>query len=443
MTLFFDTGGYNISSVTFTPISATTSTSFLGTAAAIPGTIQAADFDNGGEGVAYHDSTSGNAGGAYRATDVDIEASADGGFTVGWLAVGEWLKYSVNVATGGGYTFSARVAAPTLGGAFHLEMDGVDVSGAVSIPATGGWQAWQTVSAPVTLAAGAHVARLVIDASGPGGVIGNIGALQFRPLVASPPSAPPPGGVSTPYTGVPAAIPGIVRAEQFDAGPEGVAYHDLTIGNTGGAYRTTDVDIAPSAEGLFTIGWIDPGEWLNYTVTIAAAGSYDCELRVATPQAGRSLHVGFGAPSTLWSSVAVPSTGDWQKWTSVHIPLTLAAGRQLMTLFFDTGGYNISSVTFTPLASPLNLLRYVAFQASVDHVAMVTSYVFDVFSSSQAMTTPLASLPLGKPSPDVNGDITIDAASFFAVLPVGSYVGTVTAIGPGGRGQSLPVPFLR
>src|SRR5262249_6572786 len=47
-----------------------------------------------------------------------------------------------------------------------------------------------------------------------------------------------------PFGGVAASIPGIVEAENFNEGGEGVAYHDTTAGNTGGAYRQTDVDIA-------------------------------------------------------------------------------------------------------------------------------------------------------------------------------------------------------
>ena len=44
------------------------------TPAALPGTVQAEDFDDGAAGVAYRDTTSGNSGGQYRSTDVDIES---------------------------------------------------------------------------------------------------------------------------------------------------------------------------------------------------------------------------------------------------------------------------------------------------------------------------------------------------------------------------------
>jgi hypothetical protein len=81
---------------------AATSTPFSGVPAPIPGTIQAENFDNGGEGVGYHDTTSGNAGGVSRSTDVDLAALAGGGgYVVGWVSAGEWLNYSVSVAASG------------------------------------------------------------------------------------------------------------------------------------------------------------------------------------------------------------------------------------------------------------------------------------------------------------------------------------------------------
>src|SRR4029453_3767554 len=75
----------------------------------LPGTIQAEDFDNGGSGWGYWDSTSGNAGGQYRATDVDRESCSEGGYGVGWTYPGEWLNYTVNVASAGSYAMAFRV----------------------------------------------------------------------------------------------------------------------------------------------------------------------------------------------------------------------------------------------------------------------------------------------------------------------------------------------
>jgi hypothetical protein len=156
------------------------STPFNGTPAAVPGTIEAEQFDNGGEGVAYHDQSPGNDGGAYRATGVDIQATTDqgGGFNVGWIAAGEWLKYTLNAAVAGTYTLGARVACDGPGGTFHIEIDGAAATGPLVIPNTGGWQVWQTITASVNVPVGTHVMRVVVDAAGSTGRVGNLNYLR-------------------------------------------------------------------------------------------------------------------------------------------------------------------------------------------------------------------------------------------------------------------------
>jgi hypothetical protein len=48
------------------------------------------------------------------------------------------------------------------GAQFRIEVDGVDVTGPVSLPNTGGWEAWQTISVTVPLTQGERVLRLVM-----------------------------------------------------------------------------------------------------------------------------------------------------------------------------------------------------------------------------------------------------------------------------------------
>jgi endonuclease/exonuclease/phosphatase family metal-dependent hydrolase len=145
----------------------------------------------------------------------------------------------------------------------------------------------------------------------------------------------------TPYSGTAAAVPGTIRAETFDNGGQNVAYWDSTPGNTGGKFRSTDVDIETSGDGGYDIGWTTAGEWLNYTVNVTAAGSYTVGLRVATPS-GATMHVGFNGSKSVWSTVTIPKTGGWQTWTTVNVPVTLGAGTQQMTLLFDTGSVNLN-----------------------------------------------------------------------------------------------------
>jgi VCBS repeat-containing protein len=165
-----------------TSSSMSSSSPFYGTAFVIPTTIQAEDFDNGGEGVAYHDVDAVNLGGAYRSTGVDIEPTSDtgGGFDVGWTRAGEWLKYSINVPTAGNYNFDVRVASAGSGGTFHIEVDGVDQTGALVVPNTGGWQVWQTITkSNVSLSVGPHVLRLVMDTNGPTTGVGNFNWIRI------------------------------------------------------------------------------------------------------------------------------------------------------------------------------------------------------------------------------------------------------------------------
>ena len=241
------------------------------------------------------------------------------------------------MAAAGSYTAQFTVASSGPGGTFHLEANGANVTGAMTIPDTGGWQNWQRVSRTVTLAAGTQPLRLVFDTTSGSGAVGNVDAIQ---LTSATVTAPPPTAA---FGGTTTQLPGRVEAENFDTGGDGAAYHDTTAGNTGGAYRSTDVDIESCIEGGYNVGWIAGGEWLTYTVNIATAGTYSVQLRVASP-AGAALHVGFNASSNVSASVAVPATGGWQAWTTVTVPVRLAAGVQQLRLQFDTAGLNVNFI---------------------------------------------------------------------------------------------------
>lgn len=157
----------------------------------IPGRVEAENFDHGGEGSAYHDSWAYNQGQQYRTDEgVDIEwSNAEGGYNVGWAIPGEWLGYSVHVSQSGSYTVHARVASAVDGGTFHVEVGGVDRTGAIRIPYTGGWDSWQTVTVTeVWLDAGPQTLRIAMDTAGGGENVGNI---NFIEIVSSVPCAAP------------------------------------------------------------------------------------------------------------------------------------------------------------------------------------------------------------------------------------------------------------
>ncbi len=163
---FTNTGGCTSNEVFTLTVNSTGQSPYNGVIG-IPGTIEAEDFDNGGEGEAYHDNDSGNNGGQYRSNEgVDIENCSEGGYNIGWTDAGEWLEYTVNVASSGNYDFDFRVAG-AVGGTFRVEFNGVNKTGDVSVPNTGGWQNWQSVNVNnVSLDAGEQVMRIYMVSGG-------------------------------------------------------------------------------------------------------------------------------------------------------------------------------------------------------------------------------------------------------------------------------------
>lgn len=341
--LVMDTNGTTTAVGNFNWIRATASagggggsTPFGGAAVALPGTLEAENFDDGGEGVAYHDLDAGNAGNDHsRATDVDIEftddpVNGDSPFashsSLGWVFAGEWLNYTVNVQTSGPYNLYVRVASNGNGGTFHIEVDGVDKTGSLTVPDTGGWSSWLSIYVPnVSLNAGMQVWRLVMDTNGASTAVGNFNWIAVTTTLSSPFAA--------------VVLPGTIEAENFDNGGEGVAYHDLSPGNSGGQYRVTDVDIEGTAgTGGFNLGWAFAGEWLKYTVQVASADTYDIEVRVASNGAGGTFHIEVDGIDTT-GPLTVPDTGAWQTWTTIRATgVAVGGGSRILRMVMDTNG---------------------------------------------------------------------------------------------------------
>ena len=289
------------------------STPYSGVPMAIPGTIQNEDFDNGAEGDAYHDDSPGNAGGQYRSTDVDIEANS-AGYNIGWVSAGEWLRYTVTVIKQGKYRIDFRVASAGQGGTFHLEMNGVNVTGILTVPDTGGWQSWVTVSKTVTLAAGTQVARLVMDTRGVVAV-GNFDYMQFNdapsspqrvkltksnnpppPIVSPPPPGPAPSSGDAP-TAYAAISDRIVRVKPPlpALGAAGYKFSDPTFGSM--MLRVTDVNTRPAAPGTSFRTLSSPRSW-NMTSTRFCLTATD----------GTVIPFSFD-PAAMTAS-RIPGTGD-------------------------------------------------------------------------------------------------------------------------------------
>jgi N-acetylneuraminic acid mutarotase/glucose/arabinose dehydrogenase len=305
---------------------------------ALPGRFEVENYKSGGPSVGYHDTDAGNSGGAYRTDDVDIQVTSDssGDYNVGYIRSGEWLAYDINLANSGDYFFTLRASTPYNARSMHIEVDGVNVSGAINIPKTGGWQTWADVAVgPIALTGGNHQLRLVFDSDS-----FNINYVTVTQATAAP------------WESV-VALPGRFEAENYKSGGAGIGYHDTTAGNSGGAYRADDVDIqiAFDSSGDYNVAWIRNGEWLAYDVHVGSSGDYNITLRVATTNNGRSMHIEVDGVNVT-GSISIPYTGGNQLWTDVTTgPVSLTAGDHELRLVFDSNSFNVNYVTVDAVVS--------------------------------------------------------------------------------------------
>jgi endoglucanase len=163
---------------------------FNGTRASLPGKLFASDYDIGKNGLAYvdkifqkipYDGPDWNSGHTYRNDGVDIEATTDAtgnGVNVGWLEYNDWMNYSVSVTQSGSYAVQFRVAnGSNRSGGLSIKVDGTTI-GSITVPPTGGFQTWTTVSLSQTLnlTAGNHVIQVLANSRNGGG---NLSWLNF------------------------------------------------------------------------------------------------------------------------------------------------------------------------------------------------------------------------------------------------------------------------
>lgn len=321
---------------------------FSGSAFYIPGAFQAEDFNQGGPGVAYLDTTAVNEGRAYRTSEqVDIAADplASNGFVVGWTQPGEWMEYAINVLTAGEYEVSARVAGVGTGARFHFDLDATNATESISVPNTGAWNAYQWVRKPIVLSAGAHTLRLTLDAVGTGGAVAAFDMFSIddgSPEVVVAQSAYP--------SGTPWPAPGSVEAENFDNGGTN-AYFDSTAGNEGGAYRTGEaVDIARdgAAGNGYVVGWTKAGEWIEYTLNVSLAGLFAFDARVAGVGTGGMFRFEVqGSNRQEVAGVDVPDTRSWSAYQTVRQSgVYLDAGVQTVRVVMVRNGTSGSVMAF-------------------------------------------------------------------------------------------------
>ena len=326
---------------------------YNGTAAAIPGTIQAANYDTGGQGIGYNVNSVNGSANSYRSDGVDLETCSDSaggcGYDLGWSSQGQWQRYTVNASSAGTYTLTFRASAPTaVADAFHLtDAHGNPLTGAENIPATSAWQTYTTVSDTVTLAAGTQTIDLDQDNGG-----WNLRYLTFASSGGTTPTALTAAPTSlnfgsvnvnttSPSQSVTVSNPGTTAASSLAVSTSAPYAQTNTCGSSlaAGASCTVTVTFTPTAPGAasgpLTVSSSAPNSPLTISLSGTGASPTNTNLALNRPttasgstQTYTSTNAVDGNTSTYWES----TDNAFPQWLQVDLGASTSIARIVMDL---------------------------------------------------------------------------------------------------------------
>ena len=320
---------------------------FKNTPIALPGKLEAEDFDEGENTIAYSDNDEGNNGSnEYRLSDVDIDKNDGDGWVVGWTNTGEWLQYTVKVDEEQTMLWTARVASGTSSSAFSIRMGDTDLTGRVNVPqtASNSWGTYTEITGrtKVPMPAGTYNIRIMIEGSSC-----NIDYINFTTSTGDE-------VFRGPYSGTPAPIPGTIEVEDYDKALKGFVaetYKDNDTDNQGDAsYRSSEgVDIVKGNGGK-VIGYTNPGEWTLYTVNVEATKKYYWGAYVSSGTTGAAFRL-YLDDVDITGKISIPQTGsnDWSKYQLVtgETKVELPEGTHTLKLAIEGANGNIDKVIFS------------------------------------------------------------------------------------------------
>ncbi|WP_306131742.1 carbohydrate-binding protein [Roseivivax marinus] len=316
-------------------------------------TVDASNYDNGGQGVAYNDAAGLQGGNDGGRTGSDVEQTSSG--DIGWLAPGDWTEYTVNVPDDGLYDLDLLLSNAGGGGRsatvdFYRPGESTPYasSGSIANPQTGGWGTFLERSADgIELEGGAQIVRVTFQG----------GSQDFRSFTLTQQT------LQQPFPGPDAPLLDgslTVAAANFDSGGQGVSWNDNPGRDGSHPLRgDTDVELVGTTAD---IGYVLPGEWVEYTVNVAEAGTYALSVNAKTPIGGNSIAVSLSDGTPLNTFALPDSNGTSNGFGGATfaetgtVDVELEAGVQTLRFTFQgsaaTNGYILDFRSFSLTAVP-------------------------------------------------------------------------------------------
>jgi beta-glucanase (GH16 family) len=324
-----------------------------------------------------------------------------GGQNVGWIDANDWMDYSVIVQNSGNYNVTFRTAGWSVTAQLKLKIVGYTTEVTVNVPNTGGGQNWaSTTAVTLPLIAGNQTFRVQVVNGGfnfnwmefvqtggntfPTALItapaNNATITGLSPVTISANAVDSDGTItkvefyvngnlhstdtSSPYgaSWTPAAAGSYaLTAKAFDnlnattvsapvnvtivSGPSGAAIPGRIEAENYSTMSGVAKENTTDSGGGQNVGWIDANDWMDYPVTVQAAGTYTVTFRLAGWNTAAQLQLKNG--SAVLATITVPNSGGGQNWaTTAPVNVTLPAGNITLRVAVVTGGFNFNWMNF-------------------------------------------------------------------------------------------------
>ena len=189
-------------------------------------------------------------------------------------------------------------------------------------------------------------------------------------------------------------LPGTLQAENFDAGADGISYHDSDTKNEGTtAYRTDGggVDIV-NGNGGYAIGYTAGGEWLEYTVNVKEAGLYSYDAYISSQDGGGQMSLELSSNdglTPLTGTLDVAKTSNWDTYKVMHgrLKQPLEEGTQILRLNVLKSGFNVDKIVFKRIEVDENIQLTMKVDPSPATINTNSTVTFEASSATSTIST--------------------------------------------------------
>ena len=392
-------------------------TPYGGTTQTIPGSIVCVNFDEGGEGVAYHDREPENYDKAWqfrKETGVEINTGSGPYYLFYYCYGGEWLKYTVNVTRDGLYKIDTATKDADSAGRFHIECDGINVTGSL-IPQGG--SSWINVTSPsFALNAERHVLRLVFEGDAKQR-IGSFDHMQFYRVssISVAITNPTTGKVVSPGANVlihASAISPYSTIQKVDFFRGTIPLASISSS----PFQTTWSNIPPGVWSLSAIAYDSDGfSCTSAVVSVVAYPGSNLAPSIVTQPVSQRVRVHGGAAFYVDASAWPAPVYQWRKY-GTNLP-----GANNAMLAINSASYSSAGAYSAVLSNAAGMVT------SAVARLVVTQQVGWVAFNSQATVSP--NVTFYSPATPTNGFLTnfLDGAGLEVALTITSSPGAVSS----------------